>query len=214
DWGGKKGRVIGVIKDFHFIGVNAAIEPFSMFLHPMASRFMSVKISSANIQDVVKQVENVFVGSVPDRPFEYSFLDQEFDKQYAAEERFMTVFSIFATLAIVIACLGLYGLANFMAEQRTKEVGVRKVLGASVSNILALLMKDFVKLVLVAFVVSVPFAYFGMNRWLDAFPYRQEISPFLFVITGVAVLAITVAVISYQSIATATTNPVKSLRSE
>jgi putative ABC transport system permease protein len=214
DWGGRKGAVIGVLKDFHFIGVNAAIEPFSMFLHPMANRFMSVKISSDNIQEVVSQVEKVFVSTMPDRPFEYSFLDQEFDKQYKAEERFMTVFSIFAGLAILIACLGLYGLANFMTEQRTKEVGVRKVLGASITNILGLLMKDFLKLVAIAFVVSIPLSYLGMNRWLDAFPYRETISPLLFVLTGIAVLLITIIVISYQAFTTATSNPVKSLRSE
>jgi putative ABC transport system permease protein len=180
----------------------------------MASRYMSVKISSDNIQEVIKQVEKIFAATVPDRSFQYSFLDQEFDKQYKAEERFMTVFSIFACLAILIACLGLYGLANFMTEQRTKEVGVRKVLGASVANILGLLTRDFLKLVAIAFIVSVPVAYFGMNRWLNAFPYREEISPMLFVMTGAAVLVITVSVISYQALVTASTNPVKSLRSE
>lgn len=214
DWGGKKGTVIGVLKDFHFIGVNAAIEPFSMFLHPNATRFMSLKISSDNIQDVIKGVEKVFTANVPDRPFQYSFLDQEFDKQYKAEERFMTVFSIFAALAIVIACLGLYGLANFLTEQRTKEVGVRKVLGASVANILGLLTKDFLKLVGIAFVVSVPISYLGMQQWLVAFPYREEIDPLLFAATGLAVFVITIIVISYQAITTATTNPVRSLRSE
>jgi putative ABC transport system permease protein len=214
DWGGKKGTIVGVLKDFHFIGVNAAIEPFSMFLHPNATRFMSLKISSENIQEVLTKVQDVFTANVPDRPFQYSFLDQEFDKQYKAEERFMTVFSIFAALAIIIACLGLYGLANFLTEQRTKEVGVRKVLGASVTSILALLTKDFLKLVGIAFVLSVPLSYLGMQRWLNAFPYREEISATLFVFTAVAVFLITISVISYQAIATANSNPVRSLRSE
>ena len=214
DWGGRKGTVIGVLKDFHFIGVNEAIEPFSMFLHPNATRFMSVKVSSDNLQEVIQKVETIFTANVPDRPFQYSFLDQEFDKQYKAEERFMTVFSVFAALAIVIACLGLYGLANFLTEQRTKEVGVRKVLGASVSNILGLLTKDFLILVGVAFALSVPISYLGMEQWLNAFPYRENISPVLFVITGLSVFVITIVVISYQAIATATSNPVRSLRSE
>ncbi|HEY0741308.1 MAG TPA: ABC transporter permease [Chryseosolibacter sp.] len=214
DWGGKKGTVIGVLKDFHFIGVNSAIEPFSMFLHPNATRYFSIRVSSANIPELLSKIESVFKQSAPGRPFQYSFLDEEFDKQYKSEERFMTVFSVFASLAIVIACLGLYGLANFMTEQRTKEIGVRKVLGASVSNILTLVTKDFLKLVCIAFVISIPIAWFAMNRWLDAFPYREEVSPMVFVLTGVVVFAITIFVVSYQAVSAATTNPVKSLRTE
>ncbi len=214
DWGGKKGTVIGVLKDFHFIGVNAAIEPFSMFLHPSATRFMSVRISGENTQELVSKIESIFKANVQGREFQYTFLDQEFDKQYKAEERFMAVFSVFAALAIIIACLGLYGLANFMTEQRTKEIGVRKVLGASVPNILALITRDFLKLVFIAFLISIPIAYFSMNRWLDAFPYREDIDVSVFMITGASVFVITVVVIGYQAFTSATANPVRSLRTD
>ena len=126
----------------------------------------------------------------------------------------MKVFTVFAVLAIVIACLGLYGLANFITEQRRKEVGVRKVCGASLAQVLILLVSDFMKLVSIAFVIAVPIAYFGMNRWLDKFPYKEKIDLLLFVISGVMILAITFFVISQQAIRTARTNPVQSLRSE
>lgn len=214
EWGDHKGRIIGVLKDFHFIGVNAAIEPFSMFLHTEGNRFLSAKISSGNIQQVIKQVESVYKQTFPGRPFEYSFLDQDFDKQYKSEERFMSVFSIFAAIGIVIACLGLYGLATFMTEQRTKEVGIRKILGASVNTILALLTKDFVKLVLISFVVATPIAYYAMEKWLTTFPYRERINPLVFAFTGIAVLGITLSVIGYRAFHTASTNPVDSLKSE
>jgi putative ABC transport system permease protein len=212
DWGGKKGMVIGVLKDFHFIGVNAAIEPFSMFLHPSATRFMSVRVSSDNMQSLIGQIEKVFKANIQGREFQYAFLDQEFDKQYKGEERFMAVFSIFAALAIIIASLGLYGLAHFITQQRTKEIGVRKVLGASVSNILVLVTKDFMKLVAIAFIVAVPLAYFSMNQWLAGFPYREAIHPVVFILTAALVFLVTLTVIGYQAFTSATTNPVKSLR--
>lgn len=214
DWGGKKGRIVGVIKDFHFRGVNATIEPFSMFLHPSATRFLSIKISSDKLQQVIAQVEEIFKKNVEGRAFQYSFIDQEFGKQYQAEEKFMTVFTVFSSLAIAIACLGLYGLASFMAEQRKKEVGVRKVLGASVANILSLLSGDFIKLVCIAFVVAVPLSYYGMEKWLDTFPYKEEINLLIFLFTGIAMLIMTMLVISYRAISAARMNPVKTLRSE
>jgi putative ABC transport system permease protein len=214
DWGGRKGKIIGVLKDFHFIGVNAAIEPFSMFLHNDANRHLSVKINSADLRGTVKQIEEMFHAAVPGRPFEYFFMDQSFDRQYQAEDRFMTIFSFFASIAILIGCLGLYGLALFMAEQRTKEIGVRKVLGASEKSILILLTSDFLKLVTLAFVIAIPIAYWSMDKWLSTFPYREKISPVLFVFTGLSVLAITVFTVSFQAMRAAMTSPVKTLRTE
>jgi putative ABC transport system permease protein len=214
DWGGRKGKIIGVLKDFHFIGVNAAIEPFAMFMHDGVMRNLSIKIASNNLTDVIKQVENIFHSTVPGRPFEYSFVDESFDKQYQAEDRFMTIFSFFAGIAIVIGCLGLYGLALFMAEQRTKEVGIRKVLGASEKSVLLLLTSDFLKLVAVSFVIAIPMAYWSMDKWLSTFPYREKIHPMLFVFTGIAVLVITIFTVSVQAMKAAATNPVNTLRSE
>jgi putative ABC transport system permease protein len=214
EWGDHKGRVVGVLKDFHFIGVNAAIEPFAMFLHTEGNRFLSAKISSNNLQQVIKQVESAYKDNFPGRPFQYSFVDQDFDNQYKGEERFMSIFSLFAAIGIIIACLGLYGLATFMTEQRTKEVGIRKILGASVKTILGLLTRDFVKLVFISFVIAVPIAYWGMEKWLTTFPYREDIDPVLFAFAGIAVLGITISVIGYRAFYTATTNPVNSLRSE
>jgi putative ABC transport system permease protein len=212
DWGGRKGRIIGVLKDFHFIGVNENIEPFTMFLHDGASRHLSVKISSADLQGVIRQIESVFQASVPGRAFEYSFVEDAFDKQYQSEDRFMTIFSFFAVIAIIIGCLGLYGLAMFMAEQRTKEVGVRKVMGASAQSILLLLTSDFLKLIALSFVLAIPIAYWGMEKWLSTFPYREKIHPILFVTTGVTVLFISMLTVGYQALKAASSNPVKTLR--
>ncbi|HYG04444.1 MAG TPA: ABC transporter permease [Chryseosolibacter sp.] len=213
DWGDRKGVVVGVLKDFHFIGVNASIEPFAMFVHSGPNRSLSVKMSG-NPQPVIQQIEALYKEQFPGRPFQYSFLDEQFDSQYKGEERFMTIFSLFATLAVVIASLGLYGLATFITEQRTKEVCVRKILGASLNNILSLLTQDFVRLILVAYLIAIPIAYYGMSRWLSAFPYHEEISPLLLIVTGLSVLVLTMLVISYRAIRVALTNPSKTLRLE
>lgn len=212
DWGGKKGRIIGVLKNFHFSGVNSAIEPFSMFMHPRAKFFLSVKVTSSNLSDVMEQVEKIYHETVPNQTFEYSFLDETFDKQYQAEDRFMSIFSFFAAIGISIGCLGLYGLAMFMAEQRSKEVGVRKVLGATGKGILILLISDFVKLVTISFIIAIPVAYYGMEQWLNQFPFREKIDPLLFMIAAIVVLGITILTVGHQAMRAAMTNPVKTLR--
>jgi putative ABC transport system permease protein len=214
DWGGKKGRIIGVLKDFHFNGVNNPILPFSMFMSPQATRQLSVKVESSQLQEILPKLEEAFKATVPDRAYEYSFLDQQFDRQYQAEDRFMAIFSFFAFVGIAIGCLGLYGLALFMAEQRTKEIGIRKVFGSSVVGILSLLATDFVKLVVVAFVIAIPTSYFGMEQWLSSFPYREKINPLLFVVTALIVMCIVLITVGYQSIRAAMKNPVSSLRFE
>ena len=150
----------------------------------------------------------------PEAPLSFSFIDQRFAQLYQAEERFGKVVSYFAALAIMIACLGLFGLASFAAEQRTKEVGVRKVLGASVGSIVLLLSKDFTRVVLIAFVVACPLAYLAMNQWLDTFAYRIGISWWIFIGAGLATLVIALATVSYQAIRVALADPVKALRYE
>jgi putative ABC transport system permease protein len=217
DWGGKKGTIIGVLKDFHFNAANAPIEPFSMFMNPGATRFLSIKLdkaATANLPDMISRIEETYRATVPNRPFNYSFLDEDFDRLYRAEDRFMTIFSIFASVGILIGCLGLYGLAAFMAEQRTKEVGIRKVLGATGGTILVLLTYDFMKLVWISFVIALPVAYFGMNKWLESYPYREEINPLIFVLTGIAVIGIAAISVGYQAMRASQTNPVQSLRAQ
>ncbi|RYF49056.1 MAG: FtsX-like permease family protein, partial [Cytophagaceae bacterium] len=144
----------------------------------------------------------------------YTFVDEEYDQKFRSEERIGTLASIFAALAIFISCLGIFGLASFMAEQRTKEIGVRKVLGASVLNLWALLSKDFVVLVLIALALAVPIAYYALDNWLQAYTYHTTIAWWVFALTGAGTLLITLLTVSFQSIKTALVNPVKSLRSE
>jgi putative ABC transport system permease protein len=151
---------------------------------------------------------------MPDRTFEYFFLDDDFDQQYHAEDRFLKVFTFFAVIAILIACLGLYGLAMFTAEQKFKEIGIRKVLGASLRSIVYLQVRDFVILVSVAFLLSVPLSYFGMSKWLETFPERENISPLIFVGSGVLSMVIAWVTVSYQSIKASLINPVDSIGHE
>lgn len=151
---------------------------------------------------------------MPNRIFEFYFLDQDFDEQYRAEERFSNVFTTFSVIAILIACLGLYGLASFTAEQKVKEIGVRKVLGASVGGLVVLLSSNFVKLVLVSFVLAAPMAYFFMDSWLDGFAERTSIPWTVFVIAAGFSVIISILTVSYQSIKAAMSNPIKSLRYE
>ena len=148
------------------------------------------------------------------RPFEYHFLDQEFDDMYKAENRISSILALFSGITIFIACLGLFALIAFISEQRTKEIGVRKVLGASVASIVLLLSKDFVKLMLIAIAIAVPAAWYGMNKWLSDFAYQIKISPFTFVYVGLATIAIALLTTSFQSIKAALMNPVKSLKSD
>jgi putative ABC transport system permease protein len=159
-------------------------------------------------------VEKTYKTINPNQPFEYTFLDQTFADQYRDDERKGNLFLAFSSMAIFIACLGLFGLATFTAEQRTKEIGVRKVLGASVANIVTLLSKDFLKLVLVAIVIASPIAYYAMHRWLQDFAYRVDISWWIFGLAGLLAVGIALLTVSFQSIRAALVNPVKSLRSE
>ena len=210
DW---TANVIGVVKDFHFQSLHQPIGPVALLLYPRYS-YVSVKLQPGNLQETVAFVEQKAASLAPEVSFAYSFLDEAFAEQYEAEERLSEVFSYVAFLAIFIACLGLFGLAAFTAEQRTKEIGVRKVLGASLADIVVLLSKGFALLVLIAFVVAVPLAYFTINRWLENFAYRIEISWGIFLIAGSLSLAIALVTISYQSIRAALADPVESLRYE
>lgn len=211
---GREGKIIGVIKDFHFRSLQETIKPLTMRIEPRGSELISVKVEGDRLKETVAAVEGKWKAAMPNRPFSYYFMDEFFDRQYRSEERFEKLFFNFAILAIFISCLGLLGLASYSTMQRTKEIGVRKVMGASTASIVALLSKDFLKLVLIAFVVASPIAYFGMDRWLQNFAYRTDIYWWIFGIAAILSTGIAFATVSFQSVKAAIMNPVKSLRSE
>ncbi|GAB3264096.1 ABC transporter permease [Larkinella harenae] len=212
-------KVIGVMKDFDTESVRTAMQPFALF-HTSSKSFeepgsnVLVRIRPGATETAVKKIEANWKRFSPDTPFDYTFLDHEFAKAYRTEQQTGRVFITFTALAIFIACMGLFGLTTFAAEQRTKEIGVRKVLGASVSSIVALLSKDFLKLVAISIVIASPLAWYFMNQWLSAFIYKISIEWWVFALAGVLALLIAVATVSFQSIKAALMNPAKSLRSE
>ncbi len=211
---GREGKIIGVMKDFHFRSLQKPIKPLSMRIEPGGCNLVSINVSAANLPATIAAVENKWKALIPNRPFSYFFLDEFFDKQYRAEERFGKLFLNFAILAIFISCLGLLGLASYSTIQRTKEIGIRKVLGASVSNIVNLLSKDFLKLVAISSVIAFPIAWFAMNKWLQDFAYRIGMSWWVFLMAGILATLIALFTISFQAIKAAIANPVKSLRTE
>jgi putative ABC transport system permease protein len=213
EWG-QEGQVIGVVKDFHYASLRSEIAPANFLLGAGMARYVTLRLAADDLPATMAAVETAWKRLVPHRPFTYAFLDEAFDEQYRAEERFGRIVGSFSALAILVACLGLFGLAAFTAAQRTREIGVRKVLGASVSGIVLLLSKDFAKLVVAGFVVAVPVAYVGMGRWLDDFAYRIPLSGGLFAAAGGAALAVAVATVSYQALRAALADPVEALRYE
>jgi putative ABC transport system permease protein len=211
---GRKGKIIGVLKDFHYKSLQQTVQPLTMRFEPWALGTISIKVSAANLPSTIKAIEKKWNQIIPYRPFEYNFLDEFFEKQYKAEDNFGNLFFNFAVLAIFISCLGLLGLSSYSTMQRTKEIGVRKVLGASISNIINLLSVDFMKLVLIAFIIASPLAWFGMHKWLESFAYRTNMSWWIFALAAFASVFIAFATISFQAIKAAIANPVKSLRTE
>jgi putative ABC transport system permease protein len=210
----KELHIIGVIKDFNFRSLRENVTPM-VFTHDEDRGALSVRIhAGSNIPAVMEQVKNKWKEASPNEEFGYSFMEQDFDALYRAEQRMGKIFVSFTTLAIIIACLGLFGLAAFAAEQRTKEVGIRKVLGANMSTIVRMLSKDFIRLVLIAIVIATPLAWMVMRKWLQGFAYRQEIQWWILALAGLGAVLIAFVTISFQSIKSAMTNPVDSLKSE
>ena len=208
-------HIVGVVKDFNAGSMRYATEALVMRYSKYGGQFI-FRIKSANIPQLIAQVESRYhsFDQMSSQPFIYSFLDEDFSNLYKGEERTGSVFITFAALAIFIACLGLFGLAAYSAEQRTKEIGIRKVLGSSVNGIIALLSKDFIKLVGVSIIIATPLAWWAMSKWLQNFAYRIDISWWIFFIAGVLALSIALITISFQAIKAAIANPVKSLRTE
>ena len=214
-WGNRRGTVIGVMKDFHFNSMHEAVEPLIVRLDEnWGWGTILVRAKAGDTRQVLSSLENLCKTINPKYPFTYQFSDQEFDKLYRSEEMVSRLSGYFAALAIFISCLGLFGLAMFTAAQRTKEIGVRKVLGASVSGIVVMLSKDFLKLVIISLIVAYPVAWFVMNKWLANYAYKTELEWWMFALAGVTTIAIAWLTVSYQSIKAALMNPVKSLRTE
>ena len=212
--GDKKWNLVGVINDYHQKSFRYALEP--MILMPYYGTYnpISVKLNTTNVAATIAAIKTKYVQFFPGNLFDYTFLDEQYNAQYKNDQLFGKAFSIFAGFAVFIACLGLLGLSLFATAQRTKEIGVRKVLGASISNIVLLLSKDFIKLVVIAFIIASPLAYVIMHQWLQDFAYRINISWWIFAIAGILSVLIALATISLQAIRAATSNPVKSLRTE
>jgi len=206
--------VVGVAKDFHFTSLRNQIKPFVFVNIPGRVSNFTIKLSTNNIKQTISQLETTWKKFSADRPFEYNFLDETYAGLYQSETRFQKVFVSLVVLGIIIACLGLFGLATFAAQQRVKEIGIRKVLGASVSNLIGLLSKDFLKLVIIALILAIPIAWFAMNRWLQDFAYRVNIHWWVFIIAAVITVLIAWITISTQAFKAAAANPVKSLRNE
>jgi putative ABC transport system permease protein len=208
--------VVGVIKDFHFSSLREAIQPMNLFLSLGSNRYISVNMQTQNIPETLSFIEETWNKIYPNLPMDYYFLDSVFERLYRSEERLQRLFGYFSALAIFIACLGLFGLASFAAEQRTKEIGIRKVLGSTVSGIIRLLSREFTILVLVANVIAWPIAYLVSRAWLKSFAYRISINSQYGYFVAAAVLAFLIAwmTVSFQAIKAAHANPVDSLRYE
>jgi putative ABC transport system permease protein len=205
--------VIGVYKDFNWSSAHEARQNI-VFGPTLTGSYFSLRLAAADASTVIDQVQGLYDALFPGNVFNYAFADQAFDQQYRNDQRFAKLFSISAGMAIFIACLGLFGLVAFTAQQRTKEIGMRKVLGATVPNIVGLLSKDFLKLVVVGFVLAVPVTWYTMSKWLENFAYRTEISAWILLMSGAIAMMIALMTVSWQSFMAAVANPVQSLRNE
>ena len=216
NYGSRYGKLVGVINDFHFESMHQKIVPLILMIPRNVNFFgrISVKVAGNNIPSAISNIQNAWKKFLPDTPFEYTFLDENFERLYKSEQKQGTIFTVFACIAIFIACLGLLGLSAFSITQRIKEIGIRKVLGASVSSIVGLFSKDFLKLVIIAAVIAFPVAWYAMNNWLQDFAYRTGISWWIFLIAGIIAASIALFTISFQAIKAALANPVESLRTE
>jgi hypothetical protein len=210
---GREGEIIGVVKDFNFKSVHQPIEPLVM-RQRSSGEFLVIRTRAGGMQETIASVKNGFQRIYGNIPFSYGFVDQDLDHLYRAESRMGSLFNIFSVLSIAISCLGLFGLATFSTRRRTKEIGVRKVLGAGEAGIVALLAKEFLQLVAISLLIAFPVAWYAMNQWLQGFVYKVNVSVWVFVGAGVVAILVAFATVSFQTIKAAMANPVRSLRSE
>ena len=206
-------RIIGVVKDYHFASLKNEIAP--LFLQKVNQpNWLFIKTQTTDYQQLLTSLEQQWKATVNNVPFDYRFVDKEVEKLYDEEKRLGEISIVFTILAILISCLGLFGLVSFVAEQKKKEIGIRKVLGASIGSVVQLLTKDFIKLVIIALVIATPIAYYFMQRWLEDFTYRVDIQWWVFALAGGFAVLITFLTVGFQSLKSAVANPVKSLRTE
>jgi putative ABC transport system permease protein len=205
--------IIGVVDDFHFSSMKESISPLGLILGP-SDGSVCFRFKPQNTTEVIHAIEKVWRQLAAGQPFQYSFLDEDFEHMYQSEQKLGNIFGIFSCLAIVIACLGLFALTAFTAEQRTKEIGIRKVLGASVRSVVIMLSKDFSKLVLIAFVLSAPLAWFAVNWWLEGYSYKAPVNFSVYFIAGLIAFSIALITMGYHALRAANSDPVKSLKSE
>lgn len=206
--------IVGVVNDYHQASLKKAIDPMIFYCSPFYGEYYSLRITPENLQASVEGIRTSYQKAFPGNPFDYFFLDDYFNRQYENEKKFGKLFNVFAGLAVVVGCLGLFGLSAYTATQRTKEIGIRKALGSTDRGIFILLSQEYVKLISLAVILSVPLTWIVMDEWIESFPYRTTISPGVFIIAGVSVLIISILTVSYQTIRAARTNPINSLRYE
>jgi putative ABC transport system permease protein len=219
DWDGEQNRftIVGVVRNFHFKDLHESIEPFAFRFYNDADagfNYLIAHSNGVNIKQTLSVLENTWKQLNPNEPFEYSFLDQDFQKNYESESKQASLINYFTIIAIIISCLGLFGLATFTTEQRRKEIGIRKVLGASVSGLVTLLSKDFLRLVIIAVIIASPLAWYAMHKWLQNFAYQTSITWQVFALTALIAVVIAFVTISFQAIKAAIVNPVRSIRTE
>jgi ABC-type antimicrobial peptide transport system permease subunit len=214
-WGGKlKGKIVGVLKDFHNRSFRAPYAPVLMTTAKDWYNVAGIKLITKDATATIGSVEKIWNSTFPEFVFEYKFLDEKIEDFYKQENQLSQLYKVFAVIAIFLSCLGLYGLASFMAVQRIKEVGIRKVLGASAGSIVYLFSKEFIVLIGIAFLIASPLAWYFMNKWLQDYPYRINISWWIFILGGAASVIIALITVSFQAVKAAVANPVKSLRTE
>ncbi len=212
---GNEGKIVGIVKDFNFQSLYQEITPLAIMLAPEYNhRYALVKVSGENIQETITFLETTFTEFSPGYPFSYTFLDDSYNNLYRSELRLGKIFNYFTLLALCIACLGLFGLATFITQQRTKEIGIRKVLGANIFQIIGLLNKDFLKLVGISFLIGAPIGWYVSSSWLKDFAFRIELGPAIFLVAGLLTIIIALLTVSYKSVRTGLANPVESLKSE
>lgn len=210
----KTGPVIGVVKDFHYKSLHERVEPAVLHIYPPAYSKVAVKLDGGKIESEIAGIKTLWSKFSPEYPIEYNFLDESFDNMYKAEDKLKTLLSFFTAISIFVACLGLLGLAAYAAERRKKELGIRKVLGATVQGLVVLLSKDFIKLVLIALLIASPVAWYFMNKWLEGFAYRIGIAWWMFALAALLAVVLALLTVSFQAVKAALTNPVRNLRAE
>jgi putative ABC transport system permease protein len=206
--------VVGVVNDYHQVSLKQSLDPTIFYCTNYSGEFYSMRLNTTDLTKTIGHIQQSWDKAFPGNPFEYFFLDDFFNRQYENEKKFGKLFTTFSILAMIVGCLGLFGLSAYTATQRTKEIGIRKALGSSSQGIFVLLSKEYVKLVALSIAVATPLVWYFMQSWIESFPYRTAITIEIFVLSGLVVLLISLLTVSYQTLRAARTNPVDSLRYE